>query len=310
MPETPDIPVRSERAEKAVAGLIVLAILAVGVLVGGSLWVETELDWLVQADRVTSLTERSSQVDTELDRLRQNLDRSHLSLGELGALEWKARVIHGLRAAPFEPASRVGAPTPEATGFALDRLFGLDLRPGRPRVNDKLGRAADYTEDILNRASRLRTSFEEIVVSMETRADEWARIPSLNPIDAGRVTSNYGYRRDPFSGRRKWHGGVDFRSPTGTPILATGDGVVSKCGWFTGYGKMVEVDHGNGLKTRYAHTSRTAVRAGDQVKRGEVIAYVGRTGRASAPHLHYEVRLDDHAVNPRPYVFADFLHAD
>ena len=109
-------------------------------------------------------------------------------------------------------------------------------------------------------------------------------------------------RRDPFTGERVWHRGMDVSVPAGTPVVACAEGLVIRSGWYGGYGKMVEVNHGNGLHTRYAHNSRLVVPVGRRVKRGELLGYVGSTGRANAPHLHYEVRLHGKPVNPEPYI--------
>ena len=98
------------------------------------------------------------------------------------------------------------------------------------------------------------------------------------------------------------HAGIDLASPTGTPIYATADGVVDRAEWFGGYGNMVEIEHGKGIATRYGHMSRIAVRDGERVKRGDLIGYVGSTGRSTGSHLHYEVRIDGRAVNPMPFL--------
>jgi murein DD-endopeptidase MepM/ murein hydrolase activator NlpD len=98
------------------------------------------------------------------------------------------------------------------------------------------------------------------------------------------------------------HAGIDLASPTGTPIYATADGVVDRAEWFGGYGNMVDIDHGKGIATRYGHMSRIVAHAGEHVRRGELIGYVGSTGRSTGSHLHYEVRIDGHAVNPIPFL--------
>ena len=98
------------------------------------------------------------------------------------------------------------------------------------------------------------------------------------------------------------HRGLDFRAPHGSPIHAAADGRVSFVGWKSGYGKVVEIDHGNGLVTRYAHMSRFKTEVGAQVAAGDVIGAIGSTGRSTGPHLHFEVRINDHAVNPRPFL--------
>jgi murein DD-endopeptidase MepM/ murein hydrolase activator NlpD len=127
-------------------------------------------------------------------------------------------------------------------------------------------------------------------------------IPSIKPISAFTFTSAFGVRSDPFHGYAAMHAGIDLASPTGTPIYATADGVIDRAEWFGGYGNMVEIDHGKGIATRYGHMSRIAAHAGEHIRRGELIGYVGSTGRSTGSHLHYEVRIDGHAVNPIPFL--------
>ncbi|MEM6907290.1 MAG: M23 family metallopeptidase [Pseudomonadota bacterium] len=127
-------------------------------------------------------------------------------------------------------------------------------------------------------------------------------IPSRMPVSDGRMTSGYGMRRHPVLKRRKKHNGVDIAAPTGTPVYATADGLVGRADWFSSYGLYISIDHGGDLETRYAHLSRLAVAAGERVNKGDIIGYVGSTGRSTGPHLHYEVRVDGLAVNPIPYM--------
>lgn len=127
-------------------------------------------------------------------------------------------------------------------------------------------------------------------------------IPSIMPLAAARLTSDYGMRTHPVIGGRRAHKGVDLAAPTGTPVYATADGVVSRADHFNSYGLYISLQHGAALETRYAHLSRLAVAAGQRVNKGEIIGYVGSTGRSTGPHLHYEVRMDGEAVNPIPYM--------
>lgn len=127
-------------------------------------------------------------------------------------------------------------------------------------------------------------------------------IPSIMPVAAVRLSSNYGMRTHPVLGGRRAHKGVDLASPVGTPIHATADGVVSKAQWFSSYGLYVSIEHGGEIETRYGHMSRLNVAAGQQVHKGDIIGFVGATGRATGPHLHYEVRVNGEAVNPLPYM--------
>lgn len=127
-------------------------------------------------------------------------------------------------------------------------------------------------------------------------------IPSRMPLEGAALTSDYGMRTHPVIGGRRQHKGVDLAAATGTPIYATADGVVSRADRFSSYGLYVSIEHGASLQTRFAHMSRIAVAAGERVKKGEIIGYVGTTGRSTGPHLHYEVRVDGQAVNPIPYM--------
>ena len=127
------------------------------------------------------------------------------------------------------------------------------------------------------------------------------RKPITGEID---LSSGFGVRADPFLGRPAMHSGLDFRSETGDPVRATANGVVETAGWNGGYGKLVEVDHGNGYSTRYGHLSEIDVKVGQQVKIGQIIGRVGSTGRSTGPHLHYETRIDGDAVDPQKFLRA------
>ncbi len=127
-------------------------------------------------------------------------------------------------------------------------------------------------------------------------------IPSTQPVKGSNFTSGYGVRSDPFRGRAAMHAGIDLAAPIGTPIYATADAVVGRSEWANGYGNLIELNHGRGIQTRYGHLSRSLVRAGQRIKRGDLIALMGSTGRSTGSHLHYEVRIDGKAVNPIPFM--------
>jgi murein DD-endopeptidase MepM/ murein hydrolase activator NlpD len=135
-------------------------------------------------------------------------------------------------------------------------------------------------------------------------------VPSSKPVGAATYTSGYGVRSDPFRGSAAMHAGIDLAAAQGTPIYATADGVVDRAEWSGGYGNLVEIDHGKGIQTRFGHLSRILVHPGDRVVRGQEIALMGSTGRSTGSHLHYEVRIDGHAVNPVPFLqSADYVTA-
>jgi murein DD-endopeptidase MepM/ murein hydrolase activator NlpD len=137
-----------------------------------------------------------------------------------------------------------------------------------------------------------------------TTAKPTVSIPSRMPVEDARMSSGYGTRIHPVLGGRRGHKGIDLAGPTGTPIYATADGVVSRADWFSSYGLYVSLEHGGSLQTRYGHMSRLNVAAGQRVRKGEIIGYMGSTGRSTGSHLHYEVRVAGQAVNPVPYMQA------
>jgi murein DD-endopeptidase MepM/ murein hydrolase activator NlpD len=131
-----------------------------------------------------------------------------------------------------------------------------------------------------------------------------AGIPQVLPASLEYISSGFGYRKDPFTGGGAFHAGLDFRGPRGAPIKAAAKGVVSFAGVKQGYGNCIEIDHGNGLMTRYAHMSRFHAKLGEAVAPGQLIGAIGNTGRSTGPHLHFEVRINNRPVNPRPFLEA------
>ncbi len=150
-------------------------------------------------------------------------------------------------------------------------------------------------------------SLDEIAKLAEQKEELLATIPAIQPIqnsDLKRMASGYGWRSDPFTKARKFHYGMDFSAATGTPIYASGNGVVTRADAnSSGYGKHIRIDHGFNYVSLYAHLSNYKVKKGDKVKRGDVIGYVGSTGRSVAPHLHYEIFKDGERINPRNFYY-------
>jgi murein DD-endopeptidase MepM/ murein hydrolase activator NlpD len=153
-------------------------------------------------------------------------------------------------------------------------------------------------------------SFDEVIEMAKSKSEMLASIPAIQPVsneDLKRIASGFGYRPHPIYKVMKMHAGIDFTASIGTPIYATGDGVVMKppYGAGSGFGKYVMIDHGYGYKTLYAHMSSISVKPGQKVKRGEIIGEVGNTGTSTGPHLHYEVVRNDKKVDPINYFFND-----
>jgi murein DD-endopeptidase MepM/ murein hydrolase activator NlpD len=157
--------------------------------------------------------------------------------------------------------------------------------------------------DILQKQMVVQSkSLDEIAKLAEEKEKLLAAIPAIQPVaneDLTRMASGYGWRSDPFTKARKFHYGMDFTAPKGTPVYATGDGIISRAdNGSAGYGKHIRIDHGYGYVSLYAHLSKYNVKKGQKVKRGDIIGFVGSTGRSQAPHLHYEVFKDKERINP------------
>jgi murein DD-endopeptidase MepM/ murein hydrolase activator NlpD len=195
-----------------------------------------------------------------------------------------------------------------------EQLASLQLMASEVSVALGLKRQLEGTADIADEGP-LVPSFNESIeeynflksASFSRLHHEYARswqkniVPTMWPVN-GVLLSRFGERTDPFSGEGAIHAGVDISAPLGTPVHAAADGIVSRAEYYGGYGKLIVIDHGNGMSTRYGHLSRFDVVPGQEVRRGDVIAFSGATGRATSPHLHFEVRLGGAAVNPHPYL--------
>lgn len=151
------------------------------------------------------------------------------------------------------------------------------------------------------RSATLENDFRLLLELSKTRAFLRAATPSIMPVQ-GHPSDRFGYRKDPFTGLRDYHPGIDISAPYGNKVKATADGTVVFAGRKMGYGKLVKIEHKFDLATFYGHLSLIAVRSGQEVKKGDIIGYVGSTGRATGPHVHYEVRLDGRALNPLSFL--------
>lgn len=164
--------------------------------------------------------------------------------------------------------------------------------------------------DILTKQLAIQSkSLDEIIKLGKSKEKFLAAIPAIQPVkneDLTRMASGFGYRSDPFTKARKMHTGMDFTAPTGTPVFATGNGIVNKAdNSLSGYGNLVVITHGYKYETYYAHLSKFNVKHGQKVNRGDIIGFIGSTGRSQAPHLHYEVRVGGLPVNPINYYYGD-----
>jgi len=227
--------------------------------------------------------------------LRENLDVMAQKVGEMQAkllqMELLTERVSGLAGIPAaEIKSKTGA---AGAGGPLVAGRSLNLEEVQHAV-DRLQIVSDRQADLLTMAeSRL---FERKIKAMA--------IPTQLPVLNGRIGSPFGWRIDPFTGKSALHTGLDFPAETGTPIFASAGGLVVTQEHQPEYGNMIEVDHGNSLISRYAHTSKVFVKKGDLIKRGQKIALVGATGRSTGPHLHYEVLVQGAPQDPRKFLNA------
>ena len=187
--------------------------------------------------------------------------------------------------------------------------FDFQSPPAMGGPEDTSGVSQALDASMSTRISELRAGFERDAVRLGVLQDllldrrvDSALVPKGFPVANGYIGSGFGPRSDPFTGKREFHTGLDIDAPRGSPVRAVADGVVTWNSTRRGYGKVVEIDHGNGYMTRYAHNSKVLVKVGQRVHAGQVIAKVGSTGRSTGPHCHFEVWLHGHVVNPLAYV--------
>lgn len=242
---------------------------------------------------------RNEVLQSEIDRIERRFQELSDTLTVIATRETQMRMLAGL---PIDPPPALDSATPAQALTAS--LASLDGNPtSRRPFLGRLGWSARPDIDgLIAKASDLATGFRNVSDTLEQNYRRFASTPSLMPT-AGWLSSQFTKSRfHPILHENRPHEGIDVTAPTGTPIVAPAAGRVVFAGSDKGYGLSVEIDHGNGIRTRFAHCSRLAVRAGQQVTRGQLIAAVGSTGLATAPHLHYEVHVNGKPVDPLKYV--------
>ena len=250
-----------------------------------------ELRAPIVAAPATTQFAKAGGIDNVLARLQTSLDqvesRQIAALTSVeDSMELRVRRMRGVFSDLGLDMAQLEAATPRGAGV------------GGPFIPVKLPADAGAFERQLYRINVTRAQVDRLNRTL-------ALVPYRKPV-IGEVefTSGFGIRSDPFLGRPAMHTGLDFRAQTGDPVRATANGKVASAGWAGGYGRMVEIDHGNGLSTRYGHLSEIGVKVGDAIKIGQVIGAVGSTGRSTGPHLHYETRIDGEAVDPQKFLRA------
>jgi len=235
----------------------------------------------VEAER-DRLAENSASMEASLADLREKLDRFERRTEKLAAL------------------AGLDLPSVQAGGQGV----GTGIENLAPKAKaDVLAAEAEALHD---RSDLVERRLETVERAIHSQSERLAHVPSIFPV-RGLIGAGFGWRRDPFTGLRQFHRGIDISAPEGTPVRAPADGIVVKAERNGGYGKVLYISHGNGVVTRYGHLSAYKVRPGQKVHRGDVIALVGNTGRSTAPHLHYEVLVGGKQVDPMRYIMDDGL---
>jgi murein DD-endopeptidase MepM/ murein hydrolase activator NlpD len=237
-----------------------------------------------------------NQLRTEKDQLKDNYSKLEqvarerdMQVASLGSIAGEVSALYGLKSEPTLVSASSEQIQDSEISSSLDQLHALrtSALSGATMVGLTMGLTRNAT------------------------TADWIRAnaaPNLWPVE-GQVTGSFGERIDPFNGEGAFHSGVDIASSSGTPVVAPADGVVMLTETLGGYGKTITLDHGNGISTRYAHLSGYAVTPGQHVHRGDVIGYVGESGRSTGPHLHYEVRINNTPVNPYKYLRITLAHS-
>jgi len=271
-----------------------LAMFGLGLAAGAGAWVQAR----VNPPAALSATQERALADLAVrdsNYIRGNVD---LLAAKVGDLQAKLIAMEGVskRVAQVAGVSytdpEIQADLTQAQATVMDYITPDDAAL---RSSESLGRELDRLQQ---QVALQNDRFAMLDLALTKRAGVEASLPTYQPVNYPYLSSSFGWRRNPVTGRYAMHEGLDFAAPRGTPIRAASGGVVTEAGRVSGYGKIVEINHGNGLVTRYAHASRLDVKVGDIVEKGQVIANVGTTGRSTGPHLHFEVRMAGHPLNP------------
>ncbi len=237
---------------------------------------------LLKVSQFNQLRTEKDQLKVSYSKLEKVAKERDVQVASLGSIAGEVSALYGLKSEPTLVAASSEQIQDDQVSSSLDQLHALRMSAlsGATMVGLTMGLTRNVT------------------------TADWIKAnsaPNLWPV-AGQVTGSFGERIDPFNGEGAFHSGVDIGSSYGTKIIAPADGVVTLTETMGGYGKAIMIDHGNGISTRYGHLSGFAVAAGQHVHRGDLIGYVGESGRSTGPHLHYEVRINDIPVNPYKYL--------
>ncbi len=277
-----------------VAFVTFIAAAAMGASAAAGAWVQS---YLVKRPALTADQERviTEQASRDSAYVRENVN---LLASKVGDLQAKLIAMDALSKRVADAAGvsytdpEVHASLEQGDAPVMDYITS---EHGASWSAEGLGRQLDA---LAHELSQKKDGFEMLDLVLTKRSGIEAGLPTFNPVNYPYLSSSFGWRRNPVTGRHSMHEGLDFAAPKGTPIHAASGGVVTEARYAPGYGKLVEINHGNGLITRYAHASSINVKVGDLVEKGQLIARVGSTGRSTGSHLHFEVRMAGHPLDP------------
>jgi murein DD-endopeptidase MepM/ murein hydrolase activator NlpD len=260
------------------------------------------------ARRMEFLEEATEMLPNDVvadDTVSDSTSEAAETVAKISAVMPEAASLARLEARQLAYAERLTRFADRRSARAEAAIRELGLNPRSMLAEARTAQGGPFEKLSTSRDGSLDPRFERLALSL-ARMDALERglsgIPQYMPADIRMITSGFGYRSDPIHGGAAMHAGLDFRGPIGSPIHAAAQGKVTFVGTKTGYGKVVEISHGNGMLTRYAHMSAWSARVGQSVGAGDVIGRIGNTGRSTGPHLHFEVRIHGRAVNPRPFL--------
>ena len=254
---------------------------------------------VAEARENPSLREENLKLKSELALIREKLDFVASTIDRVERFDQKLRAITTLS----DPQRNLAmGPTEPESGQGLGGGPNLFVRSKADETPQAL---SNKLEKLSAEATRQEQSLQELQAYFQSQSSRLASVPSVWPT-RGWVTSDFGSRLDPYTSERVMHAGLDIAGPHGKDVIAPSDGTVVFAGLEGGYGNVLVIDHGYGIKTRYGHLAAIRVKPGDKIKRGQEIANLGNTGRSTGPHLHYEVRVNGIAQNPRKFILDDY----
>ncbi|BCJ86562.1 M23 family metallopeptidase [Effusibacillus dendaii] len=289
--------VRSISISKQLIALVAFSIFLVG---GGSGYFLYKFsEYRRSSQELNQYKAETERIRNEYDSMADTAEAMKQKLDSLQKLENDLRAKNGLPQLPDNSQTDGGK------GGVLQSRSGLK-RPTLILNKEALDQLNKETDQRIESAKQILTTIEQQEAEQQAeetqKQDKEAHTPTIWPTGSRTISSDFGYRLDPFDNTYSLHTGLDIAGSYGSPVQATADGVITEAGWDGGYGICIMVDHGNGIVTRYGHLSAVDVKTGQTVKKGDTIGRIGSTGRSTGPHLHYEITVSGNLVNPVKYL--------